>query len=295
MKPAAFEYARPAELDAACALLAEGEDVRIIAGGQTLVPLMAMRLARPAQLVDISRIPALAFVREEKDAVTIGATTRQCVAEHDPLVRAKIPLLAKVMPYVGHAPIRARGTIGGSLANADPAAEIPLVAITLAATLTYRERGHTGDIPADEFFLGPMTTALPAAGCLTSVSFPVWRETRIGVGFHEVSARKSDFAFVSAAAQIALGDDGTCRRLALGIGAATAIPLRLDAVATALAGTRITEAAARDAVSAALAGIEPLADLHASAGYRRRAAGALALRAILDAQAAAAARGAHAG
>ena len=133
------------------------------------------------------------------------------------------------MPFVGHAPTRARGTIGGSLANADPAAEIALVAVTLAATLRYREGTATAEIPASEFFVGPMMTALPAAGCLTSVRFPVWQDARIGIGFHEISARKSDFAFASAAAQIALDENGNCRRLALGIGAITPSPLRLDA------------------------------------------------------------------
>ena len=137
MKPASFEYSRAADIDEVCALLATGDDVRIIAGGQTLVPLMAMRLARPTRLVDISRIASLAFIRDDGEAVVIGATTRQCVAEHDAVVRAKLPLLAKVLPYVGHAPTRARGTIGGSLANADPAAEIALVAVTLGATLSY--------------------------------------------------------------------------------------------------------------------------------------------------------------
>ena len=207
MKPAAFDYARPASLDEACAMLAAGDDdVRIIAGGQTLVPLMAMRLARPKRLIDIARISELAFVRKEGDGVVIGATTRQCVLEHDPIVRAEVPLLAKVMPFVGHAPTRARGTIGGSLANADPAAEIALVAVTLGATLRYREGTATAEIPASEFFIGPMMTALPAAGCLTSVRFPVWQDARIGIGFHEISARKSDFAFASAAAQIALDE-----------------------------------------------------------------------------------------
>ncbi len=219
MKPAAFDYARPADLDAACALLADGDDARIIAGGQTLVPLMAMRLARPQRLIDIARIPGLAFVRKAGDEVAIGATTRQCMLERDPTVRADVPLLAAVMPFVGHAAIRARGTIGGSLANADPAAEIALAAVTLGATICYREGAATAEIPAEEFFLGPMTTALPAAGCLTAVRFPVWPERRVGVGFHEVNARKSDFAFASAAAQIALDDSGVCRRLALGIGA----------------------------------------------------------------------------
>jgi carbon-monoxide dehydrogenase medium subunit len=219
------------------------------------------------------------------------------VVERDPLVRAKIPLLAKVMPYVGHAPIRARGTIGGSLANADPAAEIVLVAVTLGATLnvrTSRTAASAAPIAAEDFFLGAMTTALPPDGCLTSVRFPVWREARIGVGFHEVASRRSDFALVSAAAQVALGADGTCARLALGIGAATAAPLRLDAVAKALAGTRITAHAARAAVTDALAGLEPLADLHASAEYRRRAALSLAVRAIMDANEAAQAAGTHA-
>ena len=129
--------------------------------------------------------------------MAIGATTRQCTVERDPLVRAKIPLLAKVMPYVGHAPIRARGTVGGSLANADPAAEIALVAVTLGATLGYRDRGaDRSKFRPEHFFLGPMTTALPPAACLTAVTLPGLARARIGVGFHEVSARKSDFAFV---------------------------------------------------------------------------------------------------
>ncbi len=283
MKPASFDYARPAHLDEACALLAAGDDARIIAGGQTLVPLMAMRLARPKRLIDIARIPELAFVRREGDEVAIGAATRQCVLERDPVIGAAVPLLAKVMPFVGHAPIRARGTIGGSLANADPAAELALVAVTLGATLSYRQGGASIEIAAGDFFVGPMMTALPAAGCLAAVRFPVWRDGRIGVGFHEVSARKSDFAFVSAAAQIALDGNGICRRLALGIGAATPCPLRLDAVSQALVGTRVEEATARDAVRAALADIEPLSDLHASADYRRRTAATLAVRALTDA------------
>jgi CO/xanthine dehydrogenase FAD-binding subunit len=293
MKPASFEYERPAHLDEACALLSAGDDVRIIAGGQTLVPLMAMRLARPKRLIDIARIPELAFVRDEGGAVVIGATTRQCVLEHDATVRAKVPLLAKVIPFVGHAAIRARGTVGGSLANADPAAEIALAAVTLGATLVYREGDTVAECAAAEFFIGPMMTALPAAGCLTAVRFPVWREARIGVGFHEVNARRSDFAFASAAAQIALDDAGLCRRVALGVGGITPVPLRLDAVADALVGGRAEEAITRDVVRAALADIELLSDLHASADYRRRAAATLAVRAITDAYRAA--EGAHAG
>src|SRR5882672_9959312 len=257
MKPASFEYARPGDLDQACAMLAAEEDARIIAGGQTLVPLMAMRLARPKRLIDIARIPDLAFVRREGDVIAIGATTRQCLLEHDPIVRAELPLLAKVMPFVGHAPTRARGTIGGSLANADPAAEMALVAVTLGATLCWREGAATVEIPGADFFIRPMTTALPAAACLTAVRFPIWQEERIGTGFHEVNARRSDFAFASAAAQIALDDNGLCRRVALGIGAVTPSPLRLDAAAKALLGTRAEETKVREAVRAALADLEP--------------------------------------
>src|SRR5262244_1123126 len=282
MKPASFEYARPADLDQACAMLAASDDARIIAGGQTLVPLMAMRLARPKRLIDIARIPELAFIRREGDSVAIGATTRQCGLEHDRVVAADIPLLAKVLPFVGHAATRARGTVGGSLANADPAAEIVLVAVTLGATLAYRDGAHDLEIAAADFFVGPMVTALPATGMLTAVRFPVWRE-RIGVAVHEVSSRRSDFAFASAAAQVALASDGTCARIAIGVGAATEFPLRLAAAEQRLIGTRPTPDAIRAAVGEALADVAPMADLHASAEYRRRVARSLAVRAVADA------------
>jgi CO/xanthine dehydrogenase FAD-binding subunit len=255
----------------------------LIAGGQTLVPLMAMRLARPTRLIDIARIRELAFIRDDRGAVAIGAATRQCVVERDPVVRAKLPLLAKVLPAVGHAATRARGTVGGSLANGDPAAEIVLVAATLGATLVWREGGNTVKTPASDFFIGPMVTCLPPAACLTEVRLPVWAEPRVGIGFHEVNARASDFAFVSAAAQIAVDGDGRCQRIAIGIGAAAAIPLRLTTVEQALQATRAEAASVKSAVADALAGIEPLEDLHASAEYRRRAAAALAQRAIADA------------
>jgi CO/xanthine dehydrogenase FAD-binding subunit len=288
MKPAPFEYARPSDLGEACAMLAAGDDARIIAGGQSLVPLMAMRLARPKRLIDIARLPELAFVRQERECLAIGATTRQCVLEREATVRAAVPLLAKVMPFIGHAAIRSRGTIGGSLANADPAAEIALVAVTLGATLVYRDGTASAEMAASDFFVGPMMTTLPATACLTAVRFPVWREARMGVGFHEVSARRSDFALAAAAAQVALDEHDICRRLALGVGGVAARPLRLDAVASALEGTRAEEVHVREVVRAALAEIEPLSDLHASADYRRRAAAHLAVRAITDAYHAAA-------
>jgi CO/xanthine dehydrogenase FAD-binding subunit len=282
MKAAAFAYSKPEGVDEACSLLAADDGARLIAGGQTLVPLMAMRLARPTRLVDIARVPGLCFVREEADAITIGATTTQRAAESHALVQAKLPLLARALPFVGHAATRARGTIGGSLANADSAAEIALVAVTLGARLRYRDRGHDAEIAAADFFVGPMVTVLPLTAVLTAVRFPVWGG-RMGVGFHEMSARRSDFAFAAAAAQVALAPDGSCARLAVGVGAATEFPLRLAAVEQALTGTRPTLAAIRAAVSAALADMSPMADLHASADYRRRVAHSLAVRAITDA------------
>ena len=284
MKAAPFEYSRAADIDEACAWLAADDSARVIAGGQTLVPMMAMRLARPTRLIDINRIAALSYIRADGDCVAIGATTPQCAVERDALIAARLPLLARAVPFIGHAATRARGTIGGSLAHADPAAELPLIAVTLDAVLNTRAGGKTTDIPARDFFIGPMITALPAGACLTAVRFPVW-PGKIGVGFHEVNARRSDFAFVAAAAQLELDDDGRCKRIAIGVGAATDCPMRLASAEQQLQGSRLDDAAVKAAVTEALADIEPLADLHASAQYRRRVAGHLAARAVTDARA----------
>ncbi|MBI3704207.1 MAG: FAD binding domain-containing protein [Rhizobiales bacterium] len=283
MKAAPFEYSRPADIDEACALLAADESARVVAGGQTLVAMMAMRLARPTRLIDINRIAALSYIRTEGDDVKIGATARQCVAERDALIAKSAPLLARAIPNIGHAATRARGTVGGSLANADPAAELVLCAITLDAVIEYRADGESGEIPAREFYIGPMITTLPAGAVLSGVRFPIWRG-KVGVGFHEVNARRSDFAFVSAAAQVELGDDGKAKRIAIGVGAATDFPLRLDSAEAQLSGTALDEKTVRDALRAALADVETLEDLHASADYRRRVAVDLAARALADAR-----------
>jgi CO/xanthine dehydrogenase FAD-binding subunit len=284
MKAAPFAYSRAADVDEACALLAADDGARVIAGGQTLVPMMAMRLARPTRLVDINRVPALSYVREEKAAIAIGACTRQCLVERDALVKKRLPLLACAVPFIGHAATRARGTVGGSLVHADPAAELPLIALTLDAVMRYRLSGADSELKAREFFTGPMMTDLPAGACLTSVRFPIWHgESRVGVGFHEVNARRSDFAFVSAAAQVALDDDGKVKRIALGVGAATDTPLRLTGAEKELTGTTLDEKKVTEALRTALTGIEMLSDLHASADYRRRAAVTLAARAVADA------------
>jgi CO/xanthine dehydrogenase FAD-binding subunit len=293
MKPAPFAYYRPTDLDDACAVLASDEDARIIAGGQSLVPMMAMRLVRPTRLVDIARLPALSYLQQQGEIVAIGATTRQCVVEHDTMIQADVPLLSKVLPWVGHAATRARGTIGGSMAHADPAAEIPLVAITLGATLLYRVAGTSKEIPASEFFTGLMTTALPAGSCLTAIHFPCANGAHIGVGFHEINARRSDFAFAAAAAQVALNEDGTCRDLLIGIGAITPVPFRLDDTGSRFIGSTVEEAALRAAIEEELTETAPMSDLHASADYRRRVAASLAVRAVMEAVASARAETRH--
>src|ERR1700689_5310858 len=161
MKPAPFEYVRPDSLTEACKLLAADDDARGIAGGQTLVPMLAMRLARPARLIDILRLPELAGIRQDKDSVVVGATTRQAQAERDPVIMASVPMLARVLPWVGHPPTRNRGTIGGSIANADPSAEIPLVAVTLGVDAVGRFF-HRAD--ADDDQSGRMRQRDPVSG-----------------------------------------------------------------------------------------------------------------------------------
>lgn len=283
MKSYPFEYLRPSSLDEACALLASDEGARAIAGGQTLVPMMVMRLARPTRLIDINHIAELSYIRSDDDGLLIGATTRQSVIERNALIGTKAPLLACAIPFIGHAATRARGTIGGSLANADPAAELALIAITLDAKLCYRVGTDTAEIPAHDFFIGPMTTSLPPSGCLVGVRFPLWQGNKCGVGFHEVSARRSDFALASSAAQVELGVDGKCKRLAIGIGAVTDFPIRLKNAEQQLTGSSLDAEAVTVAVRDELANADTLGDLHASAEYRRRAAVVLATRAVADA------------
>jgi CO/xanthine dehydrogenase FAD-binding subunit len=271
-------------------LLAADEDARLIAGGQTLVPMLAMRLARPARLIDILRLPELAGIRAEAGAVVVGATTRQAHAERDPVIRASVPMLAQVLPWVGHPPTRNRGTVGGSIANADPSAEIPLAAVTLGADILLATAQGERSVPADDFFIGAMLTALGQGECIRAIRFPVWPHERIGTGFFEISARRSDFAFVAAAAQVALDDEDRCIDVALGVGGVGDRPLQLDV--SSLNGTKLDAAAVSDAVNAASLELEATSDLHASAAYRRRVAVTLCVRALEQARADAAAKSA---
>jgi CO/xanthine dehydrogenase FAD-binding subunit len=288
MKPAPFDYVRPETLAEACALLAADEDARVIAGGQTLVPMLAMRLARPARLIDILRLPELAGIRAEKDAIVVGATTRQAQAERDPTIRKSLPMLARVLPWVGHPPTRNRGTVGGSIANADPSAEIPLVAVTLGADIMLETTDGPASMPADDFFIGPMLTTINPGECISAIRFPVWSHARIGTGFFEISARRSDFAFVAAAAQVALDEDGRCIELALGVGGVGDRPMRLDI--SALVGGKLDTPSVTDAVNTVAGELDAMSDLHASAAYRRRVAVALSVRALEQARDQAAAK-----
>ena len=284
MKPAAFEYSRPADIDEACALLAADDGARVIAGGQTLVPLMAMRLARPSRLIDIARIPGLAYVRDEGKDIAIGATTRQHVVENDPVVRAKLPLLAKVMPYVGHAATRARGTVGGSLANGDSAAEIVLVAVTLGATLDLA-RGRQEQFHRGVGFLpradgdGAAADRLPRGSALPGVAGDAgWRwlprDQRAAERFRLRVGRGAD----RARRRRPLHPRGHRHRR----GDRRAAAARRGGAGAARPAFR-RRARCASAVKAALADIEAMADLHASAEYRKRVAATLAVRAIADA------------
>lgn len=284
MKAAPFEYHRATSIDEACRLIAADDDARIIAGGQTLIPMMALRLARPTRLVDIMRIPDLSGIRDDGATIRIGATTRQVEVERSKVVASKLPLLAAAMPWVGHAPTRSRGTVGGSVANADPAAEIALVLATLGGSVRLRAGTDVQNLSAKDFFVGPMVTAAAPTACLIEVGMPTWSERRVGVGFGEIASRRSDFAYAAAAAQVALDAGGRCTRCAIGIGGATPVPTSLEIAAKALVGSRLETDAITDAVAAAMANLEYMSDSHASPGYRKRAASALAVKALSEAR-----------
>jgi carbon-monoxide dehydrogenase medium subunit len=246
--------------------------------------MMAMRLARPSRLIDIARIDALHCIREESNAIVVGAATRQATAAASATIAMKVPLLAAALPYVGHAATRARGTVGGSVANADPASEIPLVLTTLAGWIVLRDRSGSSGIAADDLFLGPMMTAAPRDACIIEICFPVWQVPRIGVGFQEISARRSDFALVAAAAQIALDEGGRCTACVFGIGGASAAPQRYDSVAGSLIGSHLSDDEIANAAYAAADEIEIMSSPHASDAYRRRAAATLGARALMQAR-----------
>jgi CO/xanthine dehydrogenase FAD-binding subunit len=276
LKPAPFDYVRAESLDHVLSELANTADAMVLAGGQTLVPMMAMRLARPARLIDLNELPELAGIETKGDTLVVRAMTRQAKALTD---ARSLPLLRKALQFVGHTQTRNRGTVGGSIAHADPSAEIPLVAVALGATIVLQSKGKRREIAAEDFFQGALTTDRAADECLTEIHFPVWRG---GTSFQEVAPRHGDFALVSAAAQIELDDQGICRRATVAIGGASPAPMK---VPVDLVGRKIDAEAARAAAAEADTVIDPSDDLHATAAYRRRVARVLVERAILEAAA----------
>ena len=285
MKAAPFEYSRAASVAEACELLARhGGDAKLVAGGQSLVPMMAMRLVRPSRLVDINEITALKFIEVGKDGARTGAATRQCVVERDELLAARVPLLRQALAWVGHVQTRNRGTVGGSLAHADPAAELPLVAQALGAKVTLRSTRGARTLAAAEFFAGPMATAASADECLEEIHWPAWPEKRTGSAFTEISIRHGDFAMVAAAAQVALDGDGRCTRAALGLGGAGGTPLAFPKIAARLVGARLDDKTIDEIANDAAKATEPGSDLHATKEYRRHLARVLAARALRGAR-----------
>jgi aerobic carbon-monoxide dehydrogenase medium subunit len=289
VKPVDFSLHQPATVDEAVALLAEGgDDAKVLAGGQSLVPLLNFRLARPDHVIDIGRVAGLADLRTEPGELVVGAMVRQSRAEASPEVAAHCPLLAAALPNVAHPPIRARGTVGGSLAHADPAAELPAVAVAVEATFeTVSARGRR-KIAAVDFFRTFLTTALEPDELLVSVRFPA-APPRTGAAFCEVSRRRGDFAIAGAAAQVTLADGAiTDSRICL-TGVAD-VPFRCHGPERVLLGTRADPATLDRAAEAALDILDPPGDLHAPAGYRKHVAGVLLRRAVAEAFERAAAR-----
>ena len=285
MKSAPFNYLRATSVADACALLRDhGDDSKLIAGGQSLVPMMAMRLTRPAVLIDINEIAALKFIAVEATAVRTGACTRQCVIERDTALAARLPLLLQALTWVGHIQTRNRGTVGGSLMHADPAAELPLVALVLDTALKLHSTAGVRTLAATDFFIGPLTTAARADECLAEIHWPLWAEQRTGSAFTETSRRHGDFALVAAAAQVALDASGRCSRANFGIGGGNSIPVAFAQIAKKLIGTLLDEPTITDAAHAAADAVEFSSDMHAGADYRRHLAAALCARALREAR-----------
>jgi CO/xanthine dehydrogenase FAD-binding subunit len=281
VKSAPFQYTRTASVGEACDLLARhGDEAKLLAGGQSLVPMMAMRLLRPAWLVDINEIGALKHVTFENAWCRIGAGMRQVVLERDAALAERVPMLRQALAFVGHVQTRNRGTLGGSLAHADPSAELPLVAQALGARLVLRSKARSRMLTAEQFFTGAMSTALRADECLEEVQFPVWQEARSGSAFEEHSIRHGDFAIVAAAAQVALDPDGRCRRASFGLGGVGLAPVAFPHLCQKLVGAKLDDSTIADAADEAARECDPNGDLHASPEYRRHLARVLAGRAL---------------
>ena len=283
MKAAAFDYVRAADIDEVCRLLADAGDQerKIIAGGQTLVPLMAMRMARPDMLIDINDVAGLSGIEDKGDHVSVGGCTRQRDLERSEVISARLPLLAKAVRNVGHIQTRNRGTIGGSIVHGDPSAEIPLASLALEATIVLRSADGETEAPLDGFFEAAMVTNIEPEQILTEVRIPIWQGDNIGTGFHETASRQGDFAIVAAAAQVELDAQGTIVRAAVSAGGVAPSPVKLRGVEKELVGRQSSD------LETAFDGlgdeIDPDTDVHATAAYRSRVAKRLVARAVADA------------
>lgn len=279
MKPAAFRYHRPRTLPAALALLAEhGDAAKPIAGGQSLVPMMNLRLAQPAELVDLGDLPGLDAVREVGDELEIGALARHQTLADSELVQRRCPLLAEAAAGIGHYAIRQRGTLGGSLAHADPAAQLPLVAATLGGKIELASARGRRIVPAVEFFVAVMTTAMAADELVVALRVPALRPNE-GSAFTLFSRRCGDFALVSVAASLAL-EGGRVERLRLGVGGVESAPAVLADLATLQAGRVADEAWVASVAVAARDAVEAQEDERIPALYRRELTETLVARAL---------------
>jgi carbon-monoxide dehydrogenase medium subunit len=279
MKPPRFDYHAPHSIDEAVALLARyGGDAKVLAGGQSLMPMLNFRLTRPAALVDVNRIPALAYVREDDGTVAFGAMTRQRTIEFSPVVARRLPLLREATRWVGHLPIRSRGTIGGSLAHADPAAEYPAVLTALDGEVVVQGPRGRRTLGAGALFETYLTTSLAPDELLVEVRLPAM-PAGAGCAFEEFARRHGDFAIVGVAALI-VRDGDRCRTARLATAGAGPVPLRLRAAEEILEREGLGDAAIEAAAARAAELVQPDSDVHATAEYRRHLTGVMTARAL---------------
>ncbi len=282
MKLSPVDYEAPGTVAEALDLLAEhGDEASVLAGGQSLIPLLALRLAQPAVLIDINGVEGLSGVSVTDGWVTIGATTREYMAEESATIAESVPLLAAALPLIGHEAIRSRGTVGGSLAHADPAAELPAVARALNAEFVVRGPSGERIVPAAEWFEGYLTTSRGPDELLTEVRFPVARPGT-GTSFQEVARRHGDFAMVGLATSVTL-NVGTITDARLAFAGVSDVPARATAAEELLEGERPTAELFDEAARVAAADIDPPSDLHGSAEYRKKVAAVLVRRGLREA------------
>jgi carbon-monoxide dehydrogenase medium subunit len=279
MKPPPFDYACPATLAEAVALLASREDAKPIAGGQSLMPMLAFRMAQPSLLVDLRKLPDLDRIIIGDDGVRLGAMVRWRDIEDDVRLRSAHPLLAAAVPHVAHYQIRNRGTVGGSLAHADPAAEMPGIALTCDAEISVAGANGPRVIRAQDFFLGPLMTALAPDEIIIEVRLPAWPARRRW-GFREFSRRRGDFALAGVALFYDEDEDGKAANGHAGAIGVADTPVRLTAAEAVLNGRTVDDATIADAARAASAEVDPQDDIHAPAAYRRSLVATITERAL---------------